>query len=152
MTDTEFRIFAHLVLRLDSTHKGMGTGSEGHKQRNPSFVNMLLANFAMITNLHPVIHNTIANNQQAFTCALAPCTLLLLGSDALTPPIIQRVWGANDTIQKTLGRPRGDLAFIQRHLVLLSNIAINTEHLWATTDFDNACIINNDALHCHPSL
>jgi hypothetical protein len=62
MTDAEFRIFAHLVLGLDSTHDGMGTGSEGQKQRNRSFVNMLLADFATITNLHPVIHNKIADN------------------------------------------------------------------------------------------
>jgi len=51
MTDAEFRIFAHLVLGLDSTHNGMGTGSEEHKQRNHFFVNMLLADFATITNL-----------------------------------------------------------------------------------------------------
>ena len=45
--------------------------------------------------------------------ALACCSLLLLGYDALTPSIIQRVWGANDTIQKTLGEPLGDLALIR---------------------------------------
>jgi hypothetical protein len=150
MTDAEFRIFAHLVLGLDSTHDGMGTGSEGQKQRNRSFVNMLLADFPTITNLHPVIHNEIADDQQALACALACCTLLLLGSDALTPSIIQRVWGANDAIRKSLGGPCGDLALIQRCLVLLSKIAINTYHLWATTNFDNARIINDDTLRCHP--
>jgi hypothetical protein len=62
MSDMEFWIFAHLVLGLDSTHKGMGTGSKGHKQCNHSFVNMLLANFTTITNLHLVIHNKIAND------------------------------------------------------------------------------------------
>jgi hypothetical protein len=62
MTDIDFQIFAHLVLGLDSTHNDMGTGSRGHKQRNCSFVNMLHGNFATITNLHPVIHNKIANN------------------------------------------------------------------------------------------
>ncbi len=113
MTDVEFRIFAHLVLGLDSTHDGMGTGSEGQKQCNRSFVNMLLADFATITNLHPVIHNEIADNQQALAHTLACCTLLLLGSDALTLSIIQRVCGANDAIWKTLGGPRGDLALIR---------------------------------------
>jgi hypothetical protein len=150
MSDKEFQIFAHLVLGLDSTHKGMGTGSKGHKQRDHSFVNMLLADFATITNLHPVIYNKIANNQQALACALACCTLLLTGSDALTLLIIQRVWGANNTIQKTLGGPCGNLARIQQCLVLLSKITINTYHLWATTNFDNAHIINNYALRCHP--
>ena len=32
----------------------------------------------------------------------------------------------------------------------LSKIAINTYHLWATTDFNNKHIINDYALHCHP--
>ncbi len=113
MTDVELRIFAHLVLGLDSTHNGMGTGSKGHKQHNRSFVNMLLANFATITNLHLVVHNKIANDRQALAHALARCSLLLLGSDALTLSIIQRVWGANNTIRKTLGGPHGDLALIQ---------------------------------------
>jgi hypothetical protein len=124
----------------------MGTGSEGQKQRDCSFINMFLADFATITNLHPVIHNKIADDQKALACTLTRCTLLLLGSDALTPSIIQWVWGANDAIKKTLGGPRGDLTLIRRCLVLLSKTAINTYHLWATTDFDNAHIINNDAL------
>ncbi len=34
--------------------------------------------------------------------------------------------------------------------MLLSKIAINTYHLWATTDFNNELIINNYALRCHP--
>ena len=63
MTDVTFQIFAHLVLGLDSTHNGMGTGIERYMQRNHSFVNMLLADLAMITNLHPVIHKEITNNQ-----------------------------------------------------------------------------------------
>ena len=150
MNDAEFRIFANFVLGLDTTHVGMGTGCEEHKQRGRSYVNMVLADFAMITNLHPVIHNEIAPNQQSLAHALAHCALLLLGSEALTSSIIQRVWGANDTIRKTLGGPRGDLALIRQCLVSLSKIAINTYHLWATTDFVNARIINNDALHCHP--
>jgi hypothetical protein len=126
------------------------TSDEGHKQRGHSFVKMLLANFATITNLYPVIHYEIANNQQALACALACCTLVLTGSDILNPSIIQRIWEANNTIWKTLGEPRGDLALIQWRLVLLSKIAINTYHLWETTNFNNARIINNDALRCHP--
>ncbi len=57
---------------------------------------------------------------------------------------------SNNAIRKTLGRPRGDLALIQRCLVSLSKIAINTYHLWAITNFNNARIINDDALQCHP--
>ena len=137
-----------------ATHAGMGIGSEGHKQRDRSYVNMLLTDFETITNLHPVIHNKIFNDRPALARALARCALLLLGSDTLTPSIIQRVWGANKTIRKTLGGPCGDLALIRRCLVSclvsLSKIAINTYHLWATTNFDNASIINDDALCYHP--
>ena len=150
MTDAEYRTFAHLVLGLDSTQDNMGTGYKGHKQRDCSFAEMLLADFAMITNLHPVIGSKITGNQRALACALARCTLLLLGSDALTPSIIQGVWGAKDTIRKTLGGPRGDHALIRRCLVLLSKVTINMYHLWATIDFNSTRIINDDALCCHP--
>jgi hypothetical protein len=112
MTDAQFQVFAFLVLGLDSTNNRMGTGNDGHKQCNHSFVNMLLADFTTTTNLHPVIHNGVKDDQQALAQALACCFLLLLGLDALIPLIIQRVWGANDTIDKTLGGPRGDLALI----------------------------------------
>ncbi len=61
MTDAEFRIFARLVLGLDSIQDS-GTGNKGHTQRDRSYLNMLLTDFAMITNLHPVIHNTIADD------------------------------------------------------------------------------------------
>jgi hypothetical protein len=94
---------------------------------------MLLADFTTITNLRPVIHNEIADDRRALARALARCALLLLGSDALTPSIIQRAWGANDAIRKTLGGPHGDLALIRRRLVSLSKIAINTYHPWATS-------------------
>ncbi len=87
MSNKDGCVFAHLVLGLD--YGGMGTRSKGLKQRNHSFINMLLANFFAITNLHPEIHNEIADDQQALACALARCSLLLLGSDALTPSIIQ---------------------------------------------------------------
>jgi hypothetical protein len=40
----------------------MGAGSKGHEQRDCSYVNMCLADFKTITNLHPVIHNEIAVN------------------------------------------------------------------------------------------
>ncbi len=111
MSDEDYRVFVHLVLGLD--YGGMGTGSEGHKQCSHSFVDMLLTNYSAIANLHPAIHNKIVDNRQALARALACCPLLLLSSDALTLSIIQRVWGANDTIRQKLGGPRGDLSLIQ---------------------------------------
>jgi hypothetical protein len=87
MSDEDHHVCVHLVLGLD--YGGTGTGSKGHKQRDHSFVNMLLANLSAITNLHRAIHNKIADNRQALARAYARCSLLLLGSDALTPSIIQ---------------------------------------------------------------
>ena len=150
MTNAEYRTFTHLVLGLDPTQDTIGTGNERYKRHDHSFANMLLADYVTITNLHPVISNEIAGDRQALARALARCTLLLLGSDALTPSIIQRVWGANDTVRKNLGGPRGDLALIRRRLISLSKVTINMYHLWATIDFDNTRIINDDALRCHP--
>jgi hypothetical protein len=62
MTDAEYQTFAHLVLGLDSIQDNMGTGNEKHKQHDCSFANMLLADFATITNLHPVIGSEIAGD------------------------------------------------------------------------------------------
>jgi hypothetical protein len=62
MTNAEYQTFAHLVLGLDSTQNNMGTGNEGHKQCDCSFANMLLSDFATITNLHPVISSAIADD------------------------------------------------------------------------------------------
>jgi hypothetical protein len=150
MTNAEYRTFAHLVLGLDPTQDTIGTGNEGYKQHDRSFANMLLADYVTITNLHPVIGSEITGDRRALARTLARCTLLLLGSDALTLSIIQRVWGANDTVRKNLGGPRGNLALIRRHLISLSKVTINMYHLWATIDFNNTRIINDDALRCHP--
>jgi hypothetical protein len=150
MTNAEYRTFAHLVLGLNPTQDTIGTGNKGYKQHDCSFANMILADFVTITNLHPVIGREIAGDWRALSRALARCILLLLGSDALTPSIIQQVWGANDTIRKNLGRPLEDLALIRRRLISLSKVTINMYNLWATINFDNTRIINDDALRCHP--
>ena len=150
MTNAEYRTFAHLVLGLDPTQDTIGTGNKGYKQHDRSFANMLLADYVTITNLHPVIGSKIAGDRRALARTLARCALLLLGSDALTPSIIQQVWGDNDTVRKNFGGPRGDLALIRRRLISLSKVTINMYHLWATIDFDNTRIINDNALRCHP--
>jgi hypothetical protein len=111
----------------------MGTGHEGHKQRGHSFLNILLTEFTTIINLDPTIHNEIEDDQCTLARALAHCSLLLLGTDALTPSIIELLGGANDIIHKTLGRPCSNLDTIRHCLVSVSKIAINIFHLWATT-------------------
>jgi len=150
MTNAEYQTLGDLVLGLDPTQDTIGTGNKVYKQHDCSFANMLLADYVTITNLHPVIGSKIAGNQRALAHTLTRRTLLLLGSDALTPSIIQRVWGANNTVQKNLGGPRGDLALIRRCLISLSKVTINMYHSWVTIDFDNMRIINDDALRCHP--
>jgi hypothetical protein len=57
---------------------------------------MILGDFTTITNLHPVITQEIKGDCHSLVQALARCTLLLLGADALNPSIIERVWGANE--------------------------------------------------------
>jgi hypothetical protein len=46
---------------------------------------MLLSDFAMITNLHPVIAHKVDGDHHALAQALARCTLLLVDADVLTP-------------------------------------------------------------------
>ena len=62
MSNAEYRTFAHLVLGLNPTQDTIGTGNEVYKQHDRSFANMLLADYVMITNLHPVIGSEIARD------------------------------------------------------------------------------------------
>ena len=63
---------------------------------------------------------------------LARITLLLIGTDACTPHIINQVWGADETAQFALGGPRGDLSLIRRRILTHQKVAINTVHIWLT--------------------
>ena len=77
----------------------------------------------------------------------------MLGAKALTPRIVERVWGSNPTVRKNLGGTRGDLALIRRRLISLAVIANNTFHLWLTTFFDGAMIIPPEGLiHVPPGI
>ena len=100
MTSTEFQDFRLLVFGLEM-HSSLGQTrhSHGFKPTDHSFLNMLLSDFAVITNLQPVIYQDIEGDCLSLVRALAQCTLLLIGAEALTPTVIQRVWGANDTVR-----------------------------------------------------
>jgi hypothetical protein len=63
---------------------------------------------------------------------LARFTTLLIGTDAITPNILNMVWGANDDARIALGGPQRDLSLIRRHVLALSKIAINTIYVWMT--------------------
>jgi hypothetical protein len=76
--------------------------------------------------------------------------MLLLGADALTPTIIERVWGANAVVHCNLGGSRGDLAIVHRRLILLACVANNAYHLWLTTTFNGGTIIPSKILQYLP--
>jgi hypothetical protein len=61
--------------------------------------------------------------------------ILLIGTDACIPNIINSVWGENNDASLALGGPHGNLSLIRWHLLALSKIAINTIYIW-TTDPD----------------
>jgi hypothetical protein len=151
MTHKEFQKFEYLVFGLDSlSYFGSNKHSEGFKQTKYSFLNMILSNFVTITNLYPVITHKIEGDHHLLAQALTQCTLLLIGANALTPSIIQQVWGANETVRRNLGGPRGDLALIRCRLISLSAVTINAFYLWTTTDHNNTRVITPDALQFNP--
>ena len=61
---------------------------------------------------------------------LVHLTLLLVGTNACTPHIIDSVWGQDKEACLALGRPRGDLSLICPCILTLSKVAINTVHIW----------------------
>jgi hypothetical protein len=63
---------------------------------------------------------------------LAQFMLLLISIDAITPHILNLVWGTNDDARIALGRPQGDLLLIRRLILALLEIAIITIHIWMT--------------------
>ena len=62
------------------------------------FVNMLLEDFVSLTNLTAVFALNEPADRKALTRILVCFAILLLGADALTPVIIQQVWGENEVV------------------------------------------------------
>ena len=75
---------------------------------------MLLEDFVLISNLTAVFTLDKPDDRRTLKRRLARFYLLLLGTDALTPKIVARVWGENDVVHQNLGGPQGDLALIRR--------------------------------------
>ena len=107
MDNKEFDMFAQLVL-------GRSGEQYGTKPNERSFVNMLLEDLVVITNLTAVFDLDEPNDRRSLARRLARCSLLLLGADALTPKIIASVWGENEITRCKLGGSRGDLLAIVR--------------------------------------
>ena len=142
MMTTDYTIFVSIVLR-----------TRGEKPNDDSFLNMLLCDYVCLTNLSAFFRLNEEGARREIARILARFSLLMLGAKALTPRIVERVWGSNPTVRKNLGGTRGDLALIRRRLISLAVIANNTFHLWLTTFFDGAMIIPPEGLvHVPPGI
>jgi hypothetical protein len=98
-------MFASIVLR---TRTGATYYSE--KPSDGSFINMLLCDYVYLTNLSAFFRLNEEGTRQEISRILARFSLLMLGAKALTPRIIERVWGSNSIVRQNLGGTRGDLA------------------------------------------
>jgi len=144
MTKEEYTTFAVTVLGL---RPGL---QDGTRQTGRSLLNMLLDDFVTLTNLTTVYSLNEPTDKRALACILACFSLLMLGVDALTPTIVELVWGQDDVVRPNLGSPRGDLAIIPRRLISLACVTNNTLHLWLNTSFKEKNIITPEALKYTP--
>jgi hypothetical protein len=80
-------------------------------------------------NGHPI---SLPGNLTDMARILARLTLLLIGTDAYTPHIIDSVWGEDANARLALEGPRGDLSLVRQRLLTLSKVAINTVYIWMT--------------------
>ena len=132
MTKEEYITFAFAVTLL-GLHPGL---QHGTRQTERSLLNMLLDNCVTLTNLAAVYLLDEPTDKHALTRILARFSLLMLGADALTPAIVECVWGQGNILHQNLGGLRGDLAIIRRILILLACVANNTFQLWLNTSFE----------------
>jgi hypothetical protein len=104
MTKDDYITFTIIVLWVcpSKTH--------GNQLSKGFFVNLLLCGFVVLTNLTAVFTLNKPNDGRGLAKILARFSLLMLGAKALTPKIIERVWGTNPIVRKNLGGSRGDLA------------------------------------------
>jgi hypothetical protein len=145
MTKEEYTTFAVTVLGL---RPGL---QHGTRQTERSLLNMLLDDVVTFINLLAAVYLLDEpTDKRALACILARFSLLMLGADALTPAIVERVWGQGDVVRRNLGGPRGDLAIIRRQLISLACVANNTFHLWLNTSFEEKNIITPEALKYAP--
>ena len=61
-------------------------------------INMLLEDFVSLTNLTSVFALNKPTDRKMLACILTRFGILLLGADALTPTIIQTVWGESKVV------------------------------------------------------
>ena len=89
---------------------------------------MFLDDFVTLTNLAAVYLLNEPTDKRALAHILARFSLLMLGADALTPAIVERMWGQEHVVHQQLGGPKGNLAIICLCLISLACVANNTFH------------------------
>jgi hypothetical protein len=148
MSKEDYTLFANVVLR---TRKSALHYGEHHSES--AFINTLLCDFVCLTNLSAFFRLDENGTKRNIAQILARFSLLMLGAEALTPRIVERVWGSNPIVRWTLGGIREDLALIRRRLISLAVVANNTFHLWLTTSFNGTVIISPEGLvHIPPGI
>ncbi len=148
MTKDDYTIFAIVVL-------GVCPGrTHGDRPSKDSFVNLLLCDYVVLTNLTAVFALNETSNRHGLAQILTHFSLLMLGAKALTQRIIEQVWGSNPIIRKNLGGSQGNLALTRRRLISMAIIANNTFHLWLTTYFNKATMIvpSESLFHIPPGI
>jgi hypothetical protein len=63
-----------------------------------SLVNLLLSDYVVLTNLTAVFGLNEDGDRCELARILACFSLLMLGAKALTPRIVEQVWGSNPTV------------------------------------------------------
>jgi hypothetical protein len=115
---------------------GIDHDSWANAHAKSTFCNLILQDIDAIlyhydtdnfVNGHPI---SLPGNLTDMAHILAWLTLLLIGTDAYTPHIIDSVWGEDANAQLALGGPQGDLSLACRRLLTLSKVAINTVYIW----------------------
>jgi hypothetical protein len=98
-------------------------------------------------NGHPI---SLPGNLTNMICILPQLTLLLIGTNAYTPHIIDSVWGEDANARLALGGPRGDLSLVCRRLLTLSKVAINTVYIWMTNPNTPVLAPHSNSFKCLP--
>jgi hypothetical protein len=148
MTKDDYTIFAIVVLGV---HPGR---THGNQPNEDSFVNLLLCDYVVLTNLTAVFALNETSNRRGLAQILTHFSHLMLGAKALTQRIIERIWGSNPIVRKNLGSAQGDLALARQHLISMAIVANNRFHLWLTMYFNKATMIvpSESLVHVPPGV
>jgi hypothetical protein len=98
-------------------------------------------------NGHPI---SLPGNHTDMARILAWLTLLLIGTNAYTPHIIDSEWGEGANAQLALRGPQGDLSLVCRRLLTLSKVAINTVYIWMMNPNTPVLVPHSNSFNCHP--